>query len=114
MYGESFRKTAARELNEEVGVEVAIDDLRLIHVDQSFLDRDYVNLTFVADAWSGQPRICEPEKCSAIGWFATDDLPEKSVNVVRVNERAGFTDALTYSTTDQKAYESFMGGPLEP
>lgn len=111
-YGESVRDTAARELFEEVGVTIRPEDLRLTHLDQYFLDRDYTNFVFSVDTWGGEPKICEPEKCSAIGWFAADDLPEKCVNVVRVTEQAGFTDELTYSVTDKELFETLMGEPF--
>lgn len=110
--GESLRDTATRELFEEVGVTTRPEDLRLTHLDQYFLDRDYVNYVFSVDEWEGEPKICEPEKCSAIGWFAVNALPEKCVNVVRVAEQAGFTDELTFSVTDEKSFETLMGEPL--
>jgi 8-oxo-dGTP diphosphatase len=111
-HGESLLDAAVRELAEEVGVTVAKDTLKLINIDQYFMgktDHDYVNFTFAASGWQGEPRICEPEKCSTIGWFALGALPEKCVNVVRVNERAGFGDQLTFAVTDRAAFESLVG-----
>jgi 8-oxo-dGTP diphosphatase len=109
---EPLLDAAVRELAEEVGVVVAKDALTLVNIDQCFMretNPDYVNFTFAASRWDGEPHICEPEKCSAIGWFAPDALPEKCVNVVRVNERAGFGDELTYSVTDQLTYKALLG-----
>jgi 8-oxo-dGTP diphosphatase len=113
-YGESIHDTAVREVAEEVGVQIRVEDLALVHIDQYFIgrtDRDYVNFTFTARAWEGEPKLGEPEKCSAIGWFASDMLPEKCVNVVRVNEAAGFSDELTFSTTDTESFARLMGTP---
>jgi 8-oxo-dGTP diphosphatase len=116
-YGESIQETAVRELVEEVGVEAAVDDLQLVHIDQYLLgnatNADYVNFTFAVRSWSGVPKICEPEKCSAIGWFKPDALPEKCVNAVRVNEEAGFSGELTYSMTDAAAFKRIMGDPFK-
>ena len=115
-YGESIQQTAVRELLEEVGVRVHEEDLTLVHIDQYFIgradNRDYVNFTFSASNWQGEPKICEPEKCSAIGWFKPGALPEKCVNVVRVNEAAGFSDHLTFSTTDAESFARLMGAPF--
>jgi 8-oxo-dGTP pyrophosphatase MutT (NUDIX family) len=111
-YGESILDTAIRELSEEVGVSVTAKNLKLINIDQYFIDRDYINFTFAAQHWSGETRICEPEKCSAIGWFAVNTLPEKCVNVVRVNERSGFSDELTYDVTTKDTFEALMGEPF--
>lgn len=115
-YGEAIHDTAVREASEEVGVQIRPEDLQLVHIDQYFIgnkDRDYVNFTFTAHTWSGEPKICEPEKCSDIGWFSPDALPEKCVNVVRVNEAARFSDELTYSTTDAESFARMMGEPFK-
>lgn len=110
--GEELRETAARELLEEVGVRARSQDLQLIHIDHYSIETDYVNFIFLCDSWEGEPRICEPEKCTAIGWFAPDKLPEKCVNAVRAVEAAGFTDELTYSVTTRESYEQLMHEPF--
>lgn len=111
-HGESLQEAAARELHEEVGLVVRPEDLRLVHIDQYFLDKDYINFVLVADRWQGTPAIGEPEKVGDLRFFAPDTLPEKCVNVVRVYERAGFSDDLTYSTTTKDSYEAIMGEPF--
>jgi len=110
---ESLRDSAVRELYEEVGLTAKPEDLRLIHIDQYFLEINYVNFVFALDAWSGTPKVCEPDKCSAVGWFAEGELPELCVNAVRAVEAAGFTDELTYSVTDRESYARIMGEPFK-
>jgi 8-oxo-dGTP diphosphatase len=39
-YGESLLRSVVRETKEEVGVEVAPEDSRLIHIDQFYVDQD--------------------------------------------------------------------------
>jgi mutator protein MutT len=107
-YGEPLREAAARETAEEVGVTARTEDLRLIHIDQFFMDKNYINFIFSADKWRGQPKICEPDKCSAVGFFAPDALPEKCVNAVRAAERTSFSDQLTYSVTDQSVFHKMI------
>ena len=65
-FGESLRDTASRETKEEINIDVAPEDLELIHIKQFFVERNYINYTFEARSWQGEPRICEPEKCSAL------------------------------------------------
>ena len=31
---------------------------------------------FIAKKWQVEPKIMEPEKCDAIGWFSLDKLPD--------------------------------------
>ena len=103
-FGESLRDTASRETKEEIDIDVTPEDLDLIHIEQFFVERNYVNYTFEAKSWKGAPRICEPEKCNAIGWFDADALPSKCVNAVRAVEATGFSSDLTYSVTDETNY----------
>jgi 8-oxo-dGTP diphosphatase len=111
-HGEDIRATAIRELTEEVGLEGRPEDLRLVHIDQYFLKQNYINFVFTLDAWSGTPKVCEPDKCSAVGWFAPDALPEKCVNVVRAAEQGGFDEPVSYSITDFESYAVLMGEPF--
>ena len=106
--GESLRNTASRETKEEIDIDIAAEDLELVHIEQFFVDRNYINYTFEARLWQGEPRICEPEKCSAIGWFSADALPSKCVNAVRAVEATGFSSELTYSVTDKANYVALV------
>ena len=108
-HGESLRDSAIRELKEEVDIDGKAEDLRLIHIDQYFVEVNYLNFVFVLDTWSGTPKVCEPEKCSGVGWYAEDKLPEQCVNVVRAVEAAGFGDELKYSITDKDTFYNLMG-----
>jgi ADP-ribose pyrophosphatase YjhB (NUDIX family) len=106
---ESLRVSAVRELKEEVDVNGEAEDLRLVHIDQYFVEVNYINFVFVLDKWSGEPKVCEPDKCSAVGWFAEDKLPEKCVNAVRAVANAGFGSELTYSVTDNHTFYNLLG-----
>lgn len=108
-HDESLKDTAIRELKEEVDVDGDAKDLRLIHIDQYFVEVNYLNFVFVLDKWRGTPKVCEPDKCSAIGWFAEDKLPEECVNVVRAVAAAGFGAELKYSITNKDTFYNLMG-----
>jgi 8-oxo-dGTP diphosphatase len=110
--GEELQVAAIRELAEETGVMGNSEDLRLVHIDQYFIEVDYVNYVFELRSWQGKPHILEPEKCSAMDWFSIDDLPKKCVNTVRAVERSGFDAELTYSVTNRKTYTDLMGEPF--
>ncbi|HEY4161015.1 MAG TPA: NUDIX domain-containing protein [Candidatus Saccharimonadales bacterium] len=110
-HNEDIRVTAVRELKEEVGLDGRPEDLRLVQIDQYFVEDNYINFVFALDIWNGTPKVCEPDKCDGVAWFAPDKLPEKCVNVVRAVEAAGFTDGLTYSITDKDTFYNLMGFP---
>ncbi len=76
-FGETLAETAKREMMEEYGVEIEIIE-RFPAYDHLLPDekQHWVATTFLAHLKSGQvPKIMEPDKCDAIGWFALDKLP---------------------------------------
>jgi 8-oxo-dGTP diphosphatase len=80
--GESVLDAAVREAEEEVGVVVDSADLchvHTLHVNGSGPE-PRLGLFFEASRWSGEPINREPEKCSAIRWFAFDDLPDQLID----------------------------------
>jgi 8-oxo-dGTP diphosphatase len=77
---------AAREAKEEIDVDIALIDLQLVHMMHRVAeegDHERVDFYFEAKQWQGEPRNAEPAKCDDLAWFAPNELPEKTVPVVR-------------------------------
>jgi 8-oxo-dGTP diphosphatase len=79
--GESVLAAAVREVREEVGVLVAPGDLRHVHTMHvaGSGPQPRLGMFFEARRWDGEPANKEPEKCSAVDWFALDDLPDDMI-----------------------------------
>jgi 8-oxo-dGTP pyrophosphatase MutT (NUDIX family) len=80
--GESALHAAAREADEEVGVLIEPDDLRhvhTLHVNGSGPE-PRLGLFFETHRWVGEPTNREPDKCSAVAWFALNDLPDRLID----------------------------------
>lgn len=77
--GEGFIEAAQREAREEVGIDIAAEDLRFVHFSQRRSEQVWDDVYFVADKWQGTPRNCEPQKHSHVRWFPIDDLPGKLI-----------------------------------
>jgi 8-oxo-dGTP pyrophosphatase MutT (NUDIX family) len=75
--GESVFEAAAREATEELGVtDLELRPLCAMHrtdTDEPIDQR--VDYFLLASAWSGEPRIIEPDKCADLRWFGLDELP---------------------------------------
>ncbi|MET7606587.1 NUDIX domain-containing protein [Streptomyces avermitilis] len=73
-----------READEEIGVQVARDALRLVHVTyfRNPEGETRVGWFFAADHWEGTPSNREPNKCAGLSWHHREHLPP---NTVRYN-----------------------------
>lgn len=82
--GESAARGACREVAEELGVRVEPDDLlplTALHRTQGNgnpID-ERVDFFYECRRWDGEPRLVEPHKAVALGWFALDALPDPLV-----------------------------------
>jgi 8-oxo-dGTP pyrophosphatase MutT (NUDIX family) len=77
-HGESMTVAAVREVKEELGVTIQPTDLQfltMVHKRDKSCDVTYYNGYFACENFVGEPTICEPHKCSELGWFPLDRLP---------------------------------------
>ncbi len=79
---ESAEEAAGRELNEEVGLCIPPSNLRLVatvermaYEGNHIRTESYLHTTRYTEI--SEPRIGEPSKCAALGWFALHELPEQ-------------------------------------
>ncbi len=77
--GESVIQATIREAQEELGVNLDLKNLSMVHVlhVRTEIGNEYINFFMEVSAWSGEPSIMEPEKCNDVSWFSLARLPEK-------------------------------------
>ncbi len=82
-FGERLADALQREMREEYGVKIAIGELLDVadHI-LSAESQHWVSPTFICRITSGVPTIREPGKCTEIGWFAPDALPEAELTLI--------------------------------
>jgi mutator protein MutT len=97
--GEGVSEAAVKEVKEETGVTVDINDLDFIHVD--YIKDEYVNFYFKAVKWNGEPVALEQDKSSEGVWFSIDDLPDDMVPQLR-NMFARTKSEKLFSDIDRK------------
>jgi 8-oxo-dGTP diphosphatase len=81
-FGETLRDALIREIHEEYGIAIAVDEL--LTVTDHILPGEkqhWVSPSYICRIVEGTPIIQEPEKCADIGWFALDNIPESLTQV---------------------------------
>lgn len=85
--GEPASGAAIRKAREEVGIELRLKDLRLVHVmhrsSNSEATPDYIDFYFLAMNFGGEPRNMIPEQCDELRWVRWNALPVNTVPEVR-------------------------------
>ena len=79
---ETVAAGAIREAKEELGLDIHLADLRLVHTMHQRSGR--LSLFFEADKWSGNITNAEPDKCALLDWLVPDRLPDNVVPYARV------------------------------
>lgn len=79
--GETAYDAARREAVEELGITDLTLDFAFTMQRSQFgaAVEERVDFFFTARSWSGDPRIVEPEKASALAWVPLDALPDPTV-----------------------------------
>lgn len=85
---ETAREGIAREAKEEIGIDIAVDDLEFQLVQHRWCadpGREHARVGFYCTAkkWVGEPTNMEPDKCDDLQWFPLDALPQNIVPHVR-------------------------------
>jgi 8-oxo-dGTP diphosphatase len=76
-FGETLAQALIREMIEEYGIQIQVGDL-LDVVDHILANekQHWVSPTYLCTIISGEPVIKEPKKCSQIGWFFPNEIPD--------------------------------------
>lgn len=81
---ETARQTMVREVKEEVGTGIEIQDLELVHVmHRNETNEERIDFFFTAKKWEGEPKIMEPNKCDDLRWFDVNNLPDNIVPYIK-------------------------------
>ena len=83
--GESLLDAALRELREEAGEDLDVENTRCLGVCNftQLQPEHYVDISFVSEWKSGEPQNTEPHKATDWQWFDIEDLPEPLFPVVK-------------------------------
>ena len=82
-YGETFEQAIKREIKEAHGVEIAVIELLGV-CDHIIPDehQHWVSPTYICKIVKGAPKIIEPHKCEAFGWFSLQEAEKLPLSIV--------------------------------
>lgn len=75
-YMEGFEDCAKRETLEECGIEIKNIKFNFVANELEYAPKHYVNVSFVAEWESGEPKVLEPDKFESFDWYDLENLPE--------------------------------------
>jgi mutator protein MutT len=81
--GETVIAAAAREAQEEIGLQLEPDCFRYSQVMHRKDGDERVDFFLLVSEWNGEPVNAEPEKCDDLRWVNVDDLPANTVPYIR-------------------------------
>ena len=82
---ETAREGAAREFREEIGIEVQPEDLKVVHtMHRKAISDERIDFFMTTERYLGNVENKEPHKCDDLSWFPVDNLPENTIDYVRV------------------------------
>ncbi len=82
-FGESPMETIKREAKEELGIEIG--NVKFATCMNMIREgKHYIDISFIAELISGEPKIQEPGKIETIAWYPLDNLPSPLFDPVRV------------------------------
>lgn len=81
---ETLIQAMVREAREEISIELAAKDLKLVHVmHRKEPQENRANFFFLAQKWKGKPKIVESRKCDALEWFDVNNLPDNTISYIK-------------------------------
>jgi len=80
---ESATNAMLRETQEESGIIIDTNDLRLVHAMHRKSEHERIDLFFTATNYQGEVQNMEPNKCDDLSWYPINNLPNNMVPYVR-------------------------------
>ncbi len=82
---ETVREGCVREIKEEIGIDIKVEDLDIVHVMQRKATNDErIDFFMTTKGYSGEIINREPNKCDDLSWFDLDNLPDNVIDYVKL------------------------------
>ena len=82
--GETFTEAIIREVKEEAGITLQVEDLSVVHVmNRAIKNNERIDVFFITEKWTGNIENKEPNKCDDLSWFDLDDIPDNVIPCIK-------------------------------
>jgi 8-oxo-dGTP diphosphatase len=84
--GETFTQAIIREVKEEIGIILKIDDVKVVHImhRKSEDTSEWVSAFCLAHKWENKVQNMEPNKCDDLSWFSINNLPNNTIDYIKL------------------------------
>lgn len=83
--GESIMQAMVREAQEETGIDLKEEDLKVVHTMHRHIEEhEYIDFFITAQKYDGEIKIGEPDRIDELVWFPLDELPENIIPYLKV------------------------------
>lgn len=98
---ETIKEGCAREAKEEIGIDVSLFNLNLVHVlhrkkSNRKINPERIDFFFMTTQYDGEIKNLEPHKCDDLQWFPLDSLPDNTIGYVQQAINS-YKDDINYS-----------------
>jgi len=81
---ETAREGCAREIKEEIGININPLDFKVVHVMHRKAEKDErIDFFMTTKKYTGKIQNCEPYKCEELKWFSLNDLPKNIIPYIK-------------------------------
>lgn len=82
---ETAREGCAREIKEEINININPDDLMVVHTMHRKAEKDErIDFFMTTKSYTGEIKNVEPHKCDDLRWFELNKLPDNIIDYVKV------------------------------
>jgi ADP-ribose pyrophosphatase YjhB (NUDIX family) len=94
---ESARTGCAREMKEEINLDIKPEDLEVVHVmHRKAANDERIDFFMTTKSYFGEIKNTEPHKCDDLSWFELDNLPDNIIDYIKVAIE-NYQNSISYS-----------------